>query len=124
MLAFGRECQQTGNWKAKLPLILVEAHENLSQYNRDNPGAYYQQADVWPDIKSAYDPYLQQSPKDAYERSRYAFFACLCGQWDEAHRQFTQLGNDTDVRVFRSPQTLNQLRNEAAAKGKPVAQGR
>jgi hypothetical protein len=118
MLAFGRECLQTGNWKARLPFILVEAHENLSQYNRDNPAAYFTQPQVWPDIKSVFEPYLKQYPSAAYDRSRYALFACRCGQWDEAHRQFTQLGKDADVRPFGNPGTLEQLRREAAAKAK------
>jgi hypothetical protein len=124
MLAFGRECLKGANWQGKLPFILVEAHENLSQYNRDNRNAYYLQAEVWPDMKSVFEPYLQQKPTDDYERSRYALFACRCGHWDEANRQFNQLGNNADPRIFGGAQNLIQLRNEAAAKGKPVAQAR
>jgi hypothetical protein len=124
MLAFARECRQGGNWKGRLPFIMVEAHQNLAQYNRNNPAAYFLQPEVWPDIKSVFEPYLKQNPNAAYERSRYAFFAGACGQWDESHRQFTQLGKDVDQRPFGDAATLEQFRRQAAANAKSGAQGR
>jgi hypothetical protein len=118
MLAFGRECLQDGNWKARVPFILVDAHEALSKYNRADPNAYFMQPGVWGDLKSVYDPYLKTYPNSLGDRSRFTLYACRCGQWDEANRQFAQLGDNFDLRVFQNKTNYDQLRKEAASKAK------
>jgi hypothetical protein len=119
MLEFGRECLRGGNWKARLPLILPEAHEALAVYNRGNPDAYFTAPGVWQDIQAAYEPYLNACPKASLDRSRYAFLACRCGQWEVAHRQFVQLGGDAQPSPFGSRERFEQLRQEAARRGQP-----
>jgi TPR repeat protein len=125
VLEFARECVKGGNWKARVPFLLIQAHEELSEYPRgdrtewaDKPDPrYFAQPDVWADVKSVYEPYLKLNP-DAYaDRSKYAMLAAWAGEWAVADAQFRQLGEKVVVSVFDSPAELDRLRREAASKG-------
>jgi hypothetical protein len=126
MLAFGRECAKAGNWEARVPFLLIEAHESLSKYPKgdrtdfaSNPDpAYFALPGVWADVQSVYEPYLKRFPAAHAERSKYARLACWAGQWPEANRQFQVLGNNVDRAVFSNADELNRLRKEAAEKAK------
>jgi len=113
MLEFGRECLKTGNYKARLPLVLADAHEAISVY-QDNADAYFTQPGVWKDIQAAYEPYLKAFPKASFDRSKYVFLACRAQQWEAAHQQFGLLGEDVQLNVFGGRERYDQLRQEAA----------
>jgi hypothetical protein len=123
MLAFGRELVRAGNWKARLPFILVDAHAALARYQPNNLDGYYQQDGVWADLKSVYDPYLQINPQALRDRSQYALLACKCNQWEEANRQFQVMGDRPDPGVFPNRNEYMRLRNEAAARAKAGKNG-
>jgi hypothetical protein len=112
MVEFGRECLRGGNWKARLPLILAEAHEAISVYNRANPDAYFARPGVWEDIRSAYEPYLKAYPKATYDRSKFTMLACQCGQWEAARQQFDVLGAEVQASAFGG--RYEEFRQEAA----------
>ncbi len=116
MLAFGRECVKGGNWKARLPFILVDAHAALARYQQNNIDGYYQQAGVFDDLKSVYEPYLRMNPQARLERSQYAQLACRCNRWEEADKQFQALGDRGDPTVFPNRAEFLRLKTEAAAK--------
>lgn len=120
MLAFGRECLQSGNWDARLPFFLVDAHLKLSDYRQNQRQDYFKQGNVWSDIQSVYQPYLTFFPNSTYDRSMYAKFACWCGQWGEGQRQFSALGDKAVVAAFENRGELEKLRKEAAAHGVPA----
>ena len=114
MLAFGRECAQTRNWRGRLPLILVDAHERLAKYQTGKEDDYFPRSGVWADIQSVLEPFSKQYPRMKWWRSRYAHFACRCGQWEAANRQFVLLGKDALPNAFGGPERYEQLRQEAA----------
>ena len=115
MLAFGQECLKTGNWKARIPLILSEAHEALAINHRPSPDAYFTTSpNIWKDIRAANEPYLKAYPKASYDRSRYTYFACRCEQWPAAHEQFGLLGDGGQISVFGSRNRYEQFRRDAA----------
>src|SRR5260370_39576567 len=92
MIAFGREMRDSKNWYGRLPVILIDVHEELSKY-LDDPLAYWKRPGVWQDVQSVYRPYLNAWPDDAYMRSIYTRYTCQCGQWAEAKRQIGILGD-------------------------------
>lgn len=117
MLAFGRELLAGGNWDARLPFQLIDAHVTLAGYEKTPPD-YYKKADVWKDVKSVYDGILAREPGSAHFRSWYAKLSCWCGEWAEAQRQFERLGAKVDVSVFKDRAELDKLKAEAAQKGR------
>lgn len=109
MLAFGRACVKTGNWEARLPFILVEAHERLSAIVTAAE-AYDARPYVWQDIQAVYGPYLALHPTSQYDRSNYARLAGFCQQHGEALRLFDELGDDYWRSTFGSENEYRRLR--------------
>jgi hypothetical protein len=117
MLNFGRELLAGGNWGARLPFYLVDAHLTLAGYAKDKP-SYYKNEAVWKDFQSVYDPYLSLHPDSAWDRTYYAKLACWCGRWTEAKALFDKLGDKVVVSAFADRAELDRLRAEAADNSK------
>jgi hypothetical protein len=85
MLEFGRECVQNTNWSGTVPLILVDAHYNICNEYTDASERtnYWKQPDVWADINSSYERYLQDNPDDSSRIAYYARYAYYAEQWDK-----------------------------------------
>jgi hypothetical protein len=116
MIAFGHECRDGQNWYAQLPFQLVEAHQTLSKYAKD-ADAYFHQPEVWEDLESIYKPWLAAWPDNPFARSRYAYYACRCGQWGVARRQFELLGDKAIPAQFGGSDKLEQFRKAAMGGG-------
>ena len=55
-------------------------------------------ADVWPDIKSAYEKYFELNPAATRFRYPYAAYAFRCGQWQGFDEQIKIIRqNDFDI---------------------------
>jgi tetratricopeptide (TPR) repeat protein len=117
MLEFGRALLAGGNWDARLPFQLIDAHLTLAGY-ASNRAAYYKDEGVWKDVKAVYETYLKGHPDSPMERSWFAKLACWCGHFDVAHSQFQELGDKAVVTVFENRAGLDRLRAEAADKGR------
>lgn len=117
MLAFGRALLKAGNWDARLPFQLVEAHHALASYENDKKG-YYRNEEVWQDIKAVYEGCLKDRPDRASDRTWYAKLACWCGHYKEANQQFELLGDKVVASVFTGRAEMDQLKAEAAEKGR------
>lgn len=117
MIAFGRELLAGGNFEARLPFQLVDAHWTLAGYGKTLED-YFRNPDVWKDIQSVYEPFLKKYPDAAWERSFYARCASYSGRWVEAKAQFDRLGDRVTLGAFEDQAELDRLRAESAAKGK------
>lgn len=130
MLAFGRECVATQNFTPGIPLQLTYAHMTLATYHglptngvTPDPAYYKGNAVAWADIQAAIDPILDVYPTDASYRTILARYAVLCGQYDEANKQFKILGDKVDATRFASPAEMNAMRQEAAEHAQPQGGG-
>ena len=115
MLAFGRECLETQNWRGRLPHILLVVHESLARDGGIGEEAYYHQPKVWADVQAVLEPFTKKYPRELYWRSRYAYLACRCGHWVEAHRLLARLGKEVRPDAFGGPERLEDFRQEACA---------
>jgi hypothetical protein len=111
-LAFGRECVATNNWYGELPFMLVSAHRRLAE-DLEHREEYFHNPLVWEDIRSVYVPYLAAKPKLNWARSEFAAWACQCGQWAEARRQFQLLGEKAMAKAFGGPKQMGEYRRQA-----------
>lgn len=118
MLGFGRELLAGGNWDARLPFKLIDAHLTLAGYEDKEDNTYYKNPAVWKDVQAVYVPCLKRRPKSAIDRSWYAKLACWCGQYGEAKEQFAILGDQVDVGAFKDREEMEKLKAEAEAKGR------
>jgi hypothetical protein len=121
MLAFGRACGQTKNWRAGITLLAVDAH--LRYYQTLAPNLqfrYWSKPEVWSEVKSINDEYLSHYPSDNVARSKYAAICYLAGKYLESQDQFKILG-DGLTSWTESPiiplEKLKQMRNLASVRG-------
>ena len=118
VLAFGRECLATKNWKARVPFVLIQqGHIHLAGLPRNAAGditglwkenrlEYWKQPDVWPDVQAVYEGMLKEFPNNTFDRSMYAKLACWCEQWAVADRQFKLLGDRVSDIGVQVPQRV------------------
>jgi tetratricopeptide (TPR) repeat protein len=119
MLAFGRECLKSENWRAGTPMILVQVQRQLADESADG-SEYLHRPDVWADIRDVYEGGLLSFPEDTRRRSEYAKLATQCGRWDVAHKQFDILGDKPDMDVFISKASYEYLCRKAKRLGGKV----
>ena len=94
MLAFGRACGATKNWRAGLTLLLADAHLRFyADLPADEGKKYMSSPDVWSDIHSVFDEYLKHRPQDNVARSKYAMLCYLGQHYEEGYAQFVELGD-------------------------------
>lgn len=96
MLEFGRECVQNTNWSGTVPLTLVDAHYTICNDYTDasEQTNYWKQPDVWADISSAYERYLQDYPNDSSRIAYYARYAYYAQQWDKLNQLIPKVTPD------------------------------
>jgi hypothetical protein len=95
MVAFGRACQATKNWRTGITLLVAEAHLRAATYlPKDESIRYMMSEPVWADIRAVHEDYLRHYPEVYAVRTRYAAMCYLCGRYAEAHRQFQLLGDN------------------------------
>jgi tetratricopeptide (TPR) repeat protein len=125
MLAFGRACRDTKNWRSGIPLLLPDAHYRLTRYlDAEERLKYLGAPSFWDDVHEVYTEYLKRMPNDTLARTDFAAFCYASGHRVAAHEQFAILG-DRLVPSERFPEPwLKQVREtcaKAAADQKPAA---
>jgi hypothetical protein len=94
MLAFGKACRDTKNWRAGITLLACDAYRRYTNLlPPPQRGRFLGSPEVLSDVKSIYDEYLKHSPDDDVARTKYAAILALTGQFPEAHAQFEILGD-------------------------------
>ena len=95
MVAFGRQCRDTKNWRAGITLLCADAHYRHSvMLDNEERRKYLASPEVWSDIKSVYDEYIKHYPMDYTARSKYAALAYSSRHFPEAHALFEALGDN------------------------------
>ncbi len=97
MLAFGRACRDTKNWRTGITLLGAESHLNYAMLllfkDPKEQAKYLARPEVWSDIQSIYDESLKHFPDDAVVRSKYAMIAYWSSHLPEAGEQFKAVGD-------------------------------
>ncbi len=94
LLAFGHACAATKNWHTGITLLAADAHLRVGGRRQGMEGFKYMRSpEVWTEIKSVYDEYLEHHPDDDVQRSKYAMLCYLGGRYPEAHAQFQAVGD-------------------------------
>jgi hypothetical protein len=93
MLAFGKQCRDTKNWRAGLTLLVADAHWRIACMPGEDQNKYLALPEVWADIQSVYDEYLKHYPMNNVARSKFATFCYLSAHYREAEVQYVALGD-------------------------------
>ena len=112
VLAFGRECLATKNWRAGLTLVSADAYFRVShQLPADERAKYLASKEVWDAIRSVYEDYLGRVPCDDFRRSQYAAYCDVCGQYAESDKQFKLVGDHLEGNRLIHLDQMEQMRN-------------
>ncbi len=94
MLAFGRACRDTKNWRTGITLLVADAHWRVAgELGGMEQVKYMSLPAVWADIQPVYDEYLKHHPNDEVARSKFATFCYVGGHFREAEAQYLALGD-------------------------------
>jgi hypothetical protein len=105
LLAFGRACRDTKNWRAGITLLGPDSHRRAAlRRPEDEKPSYMHSKEVWNDIKAVYEEYLQHNPHDFEERSFYAAYCFMCRQYVESDKQFKIVGDDLSWKANGFPE--------------------
>jgi hypothetical protein len=91
MLAFGRQCRDTKNWRPGISLLVADAHWRIACKPGEDQNKYLALPEVWADIQSVYDEYFKHHPVDDVARSKFATFCYLSAHYREAEVQYVAL---------------------------------
>jgi len=92
VLQFGLECVKTGNWRAKLPLILPSGLSDVA----DGDNGLYRNEELWKLVKPVFEEFLKRYPESIGVRTNYANWAARGGHLDELAAQLAALGPNWD----------------------------
>ncbi len=89
LLAFGRQCVESTEWKGRVPLIMLDAHEAVVSYLPQGPMRtnYWKNPLVWRDIKDGFEKFFQLNPEAIGWRHNYALYANRCEAWSDLGKQ-------------------------------------
>jgi hypothetical protein len=117
MLAFAHEMQHSDNWAARLPLLMVTAHEDLAgMLDTSERDAYLAHPEVCANVLETYAAFLERYPDAGWDRGAYIKWLGRCGRWSNAKRQFGLLAPDRlRVGAFDGQAKYEELRRRATA---------
>jgi hypothetical protein len=126
MRSLGRDCFERAKTEGEGPemlMTLVRAHDGIANDQKlvshesdarlEAVDEYWHHPDVWPDVRDAFEEILRRHPDSSYYQSQYAYYACLCGQWDRAHELLTTLGPSVAPGPFGGTRGLLKMRFQA-----------
>jgi len=115
VLAFGRACRDTQNWRSGITLLVGEAHLAVAEVLPPKErAAYYRSQSFYNDIYNVYEEYLKHYPLAYQQRSTYAALCYLSGHYTDAHKQFEALGDNLLANQRFPKEWMEQARASAA----------
>lgn len=116
-LDFAHEMQRSANFGARLPLLMVTAHEDLAgMLDTADRDRYLSHPEVCADVLGTYAAFLERYPDAGWDRGAYIKWLGRCGRWSDAKRQFGLLKPDRlRVGAFGGAAKYEDARRRATA---------
>jgi hypothetical protein len=119
-LQFGRQCIASTNWGGQVPLMLRQTHHSLARYYKmtESP-EYWQEPQVWKDVKASFEKFFALNPNAVGWRHDYARDAYLCGHYAEFLQQTKLFSGGTNFAFFGGEQKFREMLARASESQKP-----
>ncbi|MFL5340094.1 MAG: hypothetical protein ACJ8F7_08075 [Gemmataceae bacterium] len=115
MMAFGRACAATKNWRSGIPLLLADAHRRASYYeDKDKRVKYFKSSVIYGEISKLYSECLKQRPADSRAQTECAMYCYFCGRYEEADQHFQAVGDHLWQGEYFSVQRMKEARATSA----------
>jgi hypothetical protein len=120
LLAFGRSCRHTKNWRAGITLLAANAHLRVSkQLPPDQQREYFNSPEVRDEIEAVYEEYLKHYPNDHAQRSFYAAYCFMCGRYANSDKHFRVVGDSLAWSDSFPEEWMKQVRHAVSKRPKP-----
>jgi hypothetical protein len=93
VIAFGRECLTTQNWRAGVPFALAIAHE---RYSVGGARQYFADPENWRDMEEVYEGCFLNYPNDVAHLNHFVYLALVTNHYAAATRNIEILGDKSD----------------------------
>jgi hypothetical protein len=115
MLAFARECVHSTKWGGHVPLVMLDAHNDIQRQfaSESRKQDYWEEPEVWLDLKSAFDRFFELNPKEIGWYHDYAFCAYRAKRWRELEEIIPKLG-PINYKFFGGREKFDAMVAEAA----------
>jgi len=90
-LDFAREVVKSNQFSGREPLHLYHTHESLAAFFKDQRPDYWNEPQVWPEIKASFERYFELNGEDNSWRHNYVKCAWRCQQWQTLNEQIAKL---------------------------------
>ena len=121
LIAFGRACAATKNWRAGITLLAADAHYRLARtMDAEEYTRYLGSDEVFEDISAVYRDYLEHFPDDRVERTNFAVFLVLGGYSRPATQQFEQAGDIGAATNLFSKAFVDRMRQQAIERARQL----
>jgi len=119
-LQFGRQCIASTNWGGQVPLMLRQTHHSLARYYKmtESP-EYWQEPQVWKDVKASFEKFFTLNPNAVGWRHDYARDAYLCGHYAEFLQQTKLFSGGTNFAFFGGEQKFREMLARVSESQKP-----
>jgi len=114
-LAFAREILKSDRFQGRVPLLVYHTHESLAKYFKASRPNYWQEPQVWPDIKSCFERYFELNGDDTDWRHNYVMCAWRCAQWTTLNEEIPKL-KWVNYGYFGGRQAFEQMWERARAR--------
>lgn len=121
LIAFGRACAATKNWRAGITLLAAHAHQYLARTMEvEEYSRYFDSDEVYDEISAVYQDYLEHFPADRVERTNFAVFLVLCRYSRPAAQQFEQAGDIGAATSLFSKAFVDYMRQQAIERARQL----
>ena len=115
VLAFGRSCRESKDWRSGITLFAVQAHQRvIFQYDDERREEYTRNDAFWEVVRAVYEEYLSHYEGDDRERSMFAALCYECHKYKEADREFKAVGANLSGNYYFDMEEMTERRDAAA----------
>jgi hypothetical protein len=116
VLAFGRACRDTKNWRAGITLLIADAHwAVIEMLPLEQQREYFRSDEFWNDISPVYEEYLKHYNEDYPQHSHYAAYCSLATRWEVADKHFKAAGTALSWNDRFPEKWMKETRDKAAS---------
>ncbi|MCI0685388.1 MAG: hypothetical protein L0Y71_25085 [Gemmataceae bacterium] len=121
LLAFGKACRDTRNWRAGITVLGTEPYVRIAQLRVEHLRPFFRAPAVRETVEAVYDEYLTHHPHDHGRRTEYAIWCHYFGRYGDSNKHFRVLGDNVIRPWWVTEAGLNNIRNWVARHGPGAA---
>jgi hypothetical protein len=106
---FARQCMESKKWGGRVPLIMMDFHNDEAADLRRGKEVYFGQEAVFREVQTALDRFFELNPEETGWHHNYFWYAYCAKRWDIANRELGLLGDEINYEYFGGEEKFQQM---------------